>query len=172
MVATTENDTIPSRENLVNDRAAWLYFCPWYMDYLKSAQNNPVDNLIEIYNSDYCITLDELPDLKTYPISGGDVQTTTSVTVTTTSSATSTTTAAVTSSEGGYLAGDANEDGEVNMADAIAIMRSQADPDEYALSVQGKANADVWGGGDGITNNDALTIQQFEAGIVTSLPVE
>ena len=28
------------------------------------------DNLIEIYQSDYCITLDELPDLKTYPING------------------------------------------------------------------------------------------------------
>lgn len=70
MVAMTENDSIPSLENLVNDKAAWLYFCPWYMNYLTSEQNNPVDNLIEIYNSDYCITLDELPDLKTYPIRG------------------------------------------------------------------------------------------------------
>ena len=69
MVAMTENDSIPSLENLVNDKAAWLYFCPWYMNYLTSEQNNPVDNLIEIYNSEYCITLDELPDLKTYPIS-------------------------------------------------------------------------------------------------------
>ena len=36
------------------------------MNYLTSEQNNPVDNLIEIYNSDYCITLDELPDWSTY----------------------------------------------------------------------------------------------------------
>ena len=70
MVAMTENDSIPSLENLVNDKAAWLYFCPWYMNYLTSEQNNPVDNLIEIYTSDYCITLDELPDLKKYPITG------------------------------------------------------------------------------------------------------
>lgn len=70
MVAMTENDSIPSLENLVNDKAAWLYFCPWYMNYLTSEQNNPVDNLKEIYQSEYCITLDELPDLKTYPISG------------------------------------------------------------------------------------------------------
>ena len=70
MVAMTENDSIPSLENLLNDKAAWLYFCPWYMNYLTSEQNNPVDNLIEIYQSDYCITLDELPDLKTYPING------------------------------------------------------------------------------------------------------
>ena len=70
MVAMTENDSIPSLENLVNDKAAWLYFCPWYMNYLTSEQNNPVENLIEIYQSDYCITLDELPDLKTYPLDG------------------------------------------------------------------------------------------------------
>lgn len=70
MVAMTENDSIPSLENLVNDKAAWLYFCPWYMNYLTSEQNNPVDNLIEIYQSEYCITLDELPDLKKYPING------------------------------------------------------------------------------------------------------
>ena len=68
MVAMTENDTIPSLENLLKDKASWLYFCPWYMNYLTSEQNNPVDNLVEIYNSEYCITLDELPDLKSYPM--------------------------------------------------------------------------------------------------------
>ena len=35
---------------------------------MTSEQNNPVDWLIEIYQSEYCITLDELPELKTYPI--------------------------------------------------------------------------------------------------------
>lgn len=81
MVAMTENDTIPSLENLVNDKAAWLYFCPWYMNYLTSEQNNPVDNLIEIYQSEYCITLDELPDLKTYPLNNDETpKVTTSVT--------------------------------------------------------------------------------------------
>ncbi len=66
--------------------------------------------------------------------------------------------------------GDANEDGEVNMSDAVAIMRSQADPDEFPLTAQGRKNADVFGG-DGVTNEDALTIQKYEAGIVTELPV-
>lgn len=69
MVAMAENDSIPSLENLLNDKAAWLYFCPWYKNYLMSEQNNPVENLKELYQSEYCITLDELPDLKTYPIS-------------------------------------------------------------------------------------------------------
>lgn len=68
MVAMTENDTIPSLENLLKDKASWLYFCPWYMNYLTSEQNNPADNLKEIYNSEYCITLDELPNLKEYPM--------------------------------------------------------------------------------------------------------
>lgn len=73
MVAMTENDTIPSLENLLKDKASWLYFCPWYMNYLTSEQNNPVDNLVEIYNSDYCITLDELPDLKSYPMASEEL---------------------------------------------------------------------------------------------------
>ncbi len=66
--------------------------------------------------------------------------------------------------------GDANGDGEVNMADAVAIMRFQADPDDYQLSAEGKDLADVFLRGDGVTNMDALSIQKFEAGIVTELP--
>jgi len=69
LVAMTENDTIPRVSNLVNEKAGWLYFCPWYGWWLTSEQNNPVDWLVEMYQSDYCITLDELPDLKNYPIS-------------------------------------------------------------------------------------------------------
>lgn len=71
LVAMSENDTIPRVENLINEGAGWLYFCPWYGWWLTGEQNNPVEWLIEMYTSDYCITLDELPDLKTYPISGG-----------------------------------------------------------------------------------------------------
>lgn len=90
MVTMSENDSIPSLENLVNDKAGWLYFCPWYMNYLTSEQNNPVDNLIEIYNSDYCITLDELPDLKKYPINGESTPVTTAKTTPVTASETTT----------------------------------------------------------------------------------
>lgn len=80
LVAMTENDSIPSLENLLNEKASWLWFCPWYMNYLTSEQNNPVDNLIEIYQSDYCITLDELPDIRSYPINGVSSGSTPSVT--------------------------------------------------------------------------------------------
>ncbi|MBR4626647.1 MAG: right-handed parallel beta-helix repeat-containing protein [Ruminococcus sp.] len=64
--------------------------------------------------------------------------------------------------------GDANCDGQVNMADAVFIMQSIGNPDKYKLSDKGEANADV-DGTPGITNKDALRIQQYKLGIVTSL---
>lgn len=76
LVTMSENDTIPQVSNLTNEMAGWLYFCPWYGWYLTGEQNNPVDWLKQMYTSDYCITLDELPDLETYPFpSGGDTPT-------------------------------------------------------------------------------------------------
>lgn len=95
MVTMSENDSIPSLENLQNDKAGWLYFCPWYMNYLTSEQNNPVDNLIEIYNSEYCITLDELPDLKSYPMA----------------------------EEEEIIKGDVNLDGNVDSADIVLLAK-------------------------------------------------
>lgn len=116
--------------------------------------------------------------------SGGTQPVTTTKAATTTNSAdtstTTTTTAAVvtedtpTSAEqsGDYLAGDANLDGKVNMSDVVLIMQCNANPGEFSLSDKAKANADVSGSGDGVTNNDALTIQRFEAGLIDKLPVD
>jgi hypothetical protein len=70
----------------------------------------------------------------------------------------------------GAVSGDVNGDSSVNMADAVSIMRNTADPDGFPLTVRQKQYADVIGS-DGVTNLDALTIQQFEAGIVAQLPV-
>lgn len=160
MVAMTENDSIPSLENLINDKAGWLYFCPWYMNYLTSEQNNPVENLNEIYNSEYCITLDELPDLKSYPISdGGEVD------------------PPEIPDKKKTLAGDANCDGAVQLNDAVLVMQTIGNPDLYGASgsdkshitEQGEINADVIGDGDGITNLDALEIQKHLLGLVKEL---
>lgn len=160
MVAMSENDSIPSLENLVNDKAAWLYFCPWYMNYLTSEQNNPVENLVEIYQSDYCITLDELPDLKTYPINGETPAPTTSPEVTTKPSDTD------------INYGDANCDGKVEIADATLILQFLTNKDEYNLTEKGMVNADCSNVGDGVTASDALAIQKLDAGVYTSLPVK
>lgn len=61
------------------------------------------------------------------------------------------------------LYGDADVDGMVNINDAVLIMQSVANPDNYKLSAEGKANADVIDG-DGVTNSDALAIQFLESG--------
>lgn len=73
------------------------------------------------------------------------------------------------------LAGDANCDSEVSMADAVLIMQSLSNPDKYGLgklnglTLQGRLNADVVGN-DGVTNKDALVIQQYMLGLINSLP--
>lgn len=54
--------------------------------------------------------------------------------------------------------GDANCDNDMNMADAVLIMQSLANPDKYNITTQGKFNADT--NGDGVTNADALAIQK------------
>ncbi|MDE6092990.1 MAG: glycoside hydrolase family 9 protein [Ruminococcus sp.] len=64
--------------------------------------------------------------------------------------------------------GDANEDGNVNISDAVLIMQSIANPEEFKISKQGKINGDVYNNGDGITNNDALAIQLVEIKTITA----
>lgn len=61
--------------------------------------------------------------------------------------------------------GDANEDGEVTMADAAAILQFLGNSEVYKLTETGKANADV-DGSDGITPSDALTIQKVMAELI------
>ena len=72
--------------------------------------------------------------------------------------------------------GDANCDGNVDLSDAVMIMQSIANPSRYQLSEQGNLNADCTSkltlgkSCDGVTNMDALTIQQYLLDLVDSLP--
>lgn len=107
---------------------------------------------------------------------GGSSETTTTVTTKKTETTTTTTTATTvpgTTGNGNSVYGDADEDGEVNINDAVIIMQSIANPDKYKLKTQGKINADVYNNGDGVTNNDALIIQYVESKTisVSDLPV-
>ncbi len=61
--------------------------------------------------------------------------------------------------------GDANCDGKVEIADATLILQFLTNKDEYSLTAQGLLNADVSGNNDGVTAQDALVIQQVDAGI-------
>lgn len=56
-----ECGTIPTEKQMKDAETPWLYFMVWHTDYITSESNNKVDSLKEIYNSDYFITLDELP---------------------------------------------------------------------------------------------------------------
>ncbi len=67
------------------------------------------------------------------------------------------------------IAGDANCDGKVSIADATAIFQSLGNPDKYALSDEGKNNADVADKGNGITVEDAILIQKYDAREVSAL---
>nr|AEV58492.1 scaffoldin C [Ruminococcus flavefaciens] len=85
---------------------------------------------------------------------------------TTTPPATTTTTE---NKPGVSLRGDANLDNKVSVADAVAILQSIANKDKYALKPQGAVNGDVEGNNDGITGADALRIQKWDAGVITTL---
>ena len=64
MIAMSENDSIPSLNNLIVEHAAWLYFSTWYGTLILDEKINNKSDLKEIYNSEYCITLEDLPFLK------------------------------------------------------------------------------------------------------------
>lgn len=172
MVAMTENDSIPSLENLVNDKAAWLYFCPWYMNYLTSEQNNPKENVKELYQSEYCITLDELPDLKTYPISDSaedEKPTETKPTEAKPTEPKPTEVKPTDAPDGKVLYGDADCSGSVDILDIIMLNRSLLG--SGTLTAQGKLNADV-DGDNKPTAQDSLNIMKFLVKLIDTLPVK
>ena len=94
----------------------------------------------------------------------------TTTTITTTETTTETTTATISTGDISY--GDANEDKEVSLADAVLIMQSLANPDTYSLTEQGTKNADVVGKGDGVTTSDALAIQMYNIKLIESFPID
>lgn len=80
-VAMMENDTVPSLEALTSEKAAWLYFMPWYAEHLMDSRYNNSETLAELYNSDYCITLSELPaDLYTQEVTDDPIPVVTTTT--------------------------------------------------------------------------------------------
>ena len=100
-------------------------------------------------------------------------ETTTTTEATTTEAPTETTTTTTATAADKTLYGDANLDEKVSIADAVAILQHLGNKDRYGLKPQGLINADVCGGGDGVTGNDAFTIQKIDAGIISAddLPI-
>ncbi|WP_019679141.1 dockerin type I repeat-containing protein [Ruminococcus flavefaciens] len=81
-------------------------------------------------------------------------------------------------SESERLKGDANCDGQVDLADAVMIMQALANPNKYGLdgtaehhlTEQGKLNGDM--DGDGLTVGDAQAIQRKLLGLVDTLTIQ
>ncbi|HRU96645.1 MAG TPA: leucine-rich repeat protein [Ruminococcus sp.] len=67
--------------------------------------------------------------------------------------------------------GDVNGNGKLDLGDALAILQYIANSSKYPLSEEAIKQADVYNTGDGITPMDALAIQQYDAGLIDSLPV-
>ena len=106
--------------------------------------------------------------------------TTTPENTTSTTSPKETTTTVNAGSDKDIVYGDANCDGDVSVADAVLIMQKIANPskfdvkgtDDKRITEQGMKNADCYNTGDGVTNKDALAVQQFQLGLVKELPTK
>ncbi len=133
LVAMTENDTVPSLKNMEVEKANWLWFCIWYDNgsdnFLTGEDKNNYDTLKEIYTSDYCITLDELPDWKNYEYQG--------------------------LAEPAIIPGDLNNDKTVNVFDSI-LMKKLLMNTEEASDVLAASPEDV--DGDGVCTVADLTL--------------
>ena len=129
-----------------------------------SAQNDTVT--FHIWWSDNNSTISSIKLIYNDPVTATSTTVTTKAPETTTEAETSTTTSTTTTTvknpTGIYL-GDANCDGKVNMADAVAVLQNLANSTKYQLSDRGEINADC-DGDTGITGSDAIVILRVEAG--------
>lgn len=66
MITMSESGSFPDVDNLIADGAAWSWYMPWYKEFTRDATYNSLALWKKMFASDYVITLDEMPDLKTY----------------------------------------------------------------------------------------------------------
>ncbi len=66
IVTMSENGCLFDPELADRDNAMWSYFGTWEQDFILTEQYTEHAMMIKVYTSDKVITLDELPDLKTY----------------------------------------------------------------------------------------------------------
>ena len=69
LITLSENGPVPDPDYLINDKANWSWFMTWYGDFVRNPDINPLSHWQKIMNHEYVITLDEMPDLKNYPLS-------------------------------------------------------------------------------------------------------
>ncbi|MCM1314345.1 MAG: DUF5620 domain-containing protein [Prevotella sp.] len=150
---------VDSKTNYI-DPAGEVYFGYYYGE----ADAISIDN-IEVYYDVQTTTTTSTTATTTS--STTTTTATTTQTTTTTETSTTTTTTAEPTTLGVTLWGDANIDGKVSVADAVLIMQSLSNPNEFKLSEQGALNADVVDNGtSGVTTMDALAIQVIDINLL------
>lgn len=136
MVAMAENSSIPSKSNMEIEHAYWLYFCPWYdssdAHFVSGEDYQDLDEMKTLYNSDLCITLDELP---------ADLFTNTDPQTPDTTKPAETTTAAPEKPD--VVRGDADCSGLLDVSDAVLTARYLVEDADAVMTDQGQKNADM-----------------------------
>ena len=66
MTTITECGSFPDPDNLTNDAAKWSWYMVWAGDFVRSSTYNSLDLWKKAFASSYVLTLDEMPNLKTY----------------------------------------------------------------------------------------------------------
>ncbi|WP_161888507.1 glycosyl hydrolase [Pontibacter russatus] len=66
MLTLSEVGSIPDVDDLIKDGAAWSWFMPWYGGYTRDSKHNSLDLWKKLFAHEYVLTLDEMPELRTY----------------------------------------------------------------------------------------------------------
>jgi len=161
MIALTENGVVFDIDNVIAAGTKWAWFNTWNKSFITkngefSDEYTEAHILKKTFQSEYVITLDELPDWDTYTPGNTDP---------------------IPPVEEERIWGDANCDGKVLLNDAVLIMQSLGNPDVFGengsdtshITAEGMKNADVYDNGSGITNQDALQIQSYLLNMVETL---
>ena len=99
-VCLHENGPIPDPDKMKADGAGWLWFMTWHTSFIDSNEFNTASYLDHVYNSDYLLTLDELPDIYHYQPDKPDTPETPET-----------------------VRGDVNGDGSFNVSDAVLLQK-------------------------------------------------
>jgi mannan endo-1,4-beta-mannosidase len=66
MITMSECGSFSDVDNLIKDGAGWLYYMPWYGKFTTDDQYNSLALWKKMFAHAYVITLNEMPNLKTY----------------------------------------------------------------------------------------------------------
>ena len=105
-VCLHENGAIPDPEKMKADGAKWLWFMTWHTSFIDSDPINTSSYLKQVYNSDYLLSLDEIPDVYSYGVTAPDPQPEGEQT-----------------DDTPVLTGDVNADGKIDAADVRLLLK-------------------------------------------------